>query len=221
MLVNTKQTIVFDFDGVIHSYKSGWRGTTVIPDEPVPGIKEAILQLREVGYNVAVVSTRCATYEGLTAVKQWLFDHDILVDEVCKEKPPAIVYIDDRAICFDGHPETLLEKISNFKPWNKVNREPVVSEFISGLRKDLPMLTKEGFKRHKPAYWQEVNYYNNMMMLCPKELMLTSLCGDFIHKYTTTDAELYDLVTEFLNKYDTGNFITYHENDDSHETKPL
>ena len=33
-----KQTVVFDFDGVIHSYKSGWRGASIIPDPPVPGI---------------------------------------------------------------------------------------------------------------------------------------------------------------------------------------
>ena len=51
----------------------------------------------------------------------YLGKHDLgkYVDMVCKEKPPAIVYIDDRAICFDGHPETLLSKIQNFKPWNK------------------------------------------------------------------------------------------------------
>lgn len=36
-----KQTVVFDFDGVIHSYTSGWKGETIIPDPPVPGIKEA------------------------------------------------------------------------------------------------------------------------------------------------------------------------------------
>ena len=116
---NFKPTVVFDFDGVIHSYKSGWCGIDVISDEPVEGIGPAISDIRNSGYRVVVVSTRCATYEGLTAVKQWLFDHDIIVDDVCKEKPPAIVYIDDRAICFDGHPETLLEKINNFKPWNK------------------------------------------------------------------------------------------------------
>lgn len=39
------------------------------------------------------------------------------------EKPPAIVYIDDRAICFDGNADTLLEKIKKFKPWNVKRRD--------------------------------------------------------------------------------------------------
>ena len=30
----TKQTVVFDFDGVIHSYISGWEGADVILDPP-------------------------------------------------------------------------------------------------------------------------------------------------------------------------------------------
>ena len=34
-----------------------------------------------------------------------------------KEKPPAIVYIDDRAICFDGNPHGLLDEIMAFEPW--------------------------------------------------------------------------------------------------------
>ena len=115
----SKQTVVFDFDGVIHSYSSGWKGAAVIADPPVPGIKEAIEEIRESGYEVVVVSTRCATPEGYGAVRAWLLDHDIEVDDVKMEKPPAIVYIDDRAICFDGNPTTLLGKIKSFKPWNK------------------------------------------------------------------------------------------------------
>ena len=37
-----KKTVVFDFDGVIHSYASGWKGTTCIPDPPVHGIEKAL-----------------------------------------------------------------------------------------------------------------------------------------------------------------------------------
>ena len=44
-----KPTVVFDFDGVIHSYTSGWKGTAEIPDPPVPGIGEAITKLRQLG----------------------------------------------------------------------------------------------------------------------------------------------------------------------------
>lgn len=115
------KTVVFDFDGVIHSYKSGWKGETVIPDEPVPGIKDSLRDIHKAGYEIVVVSSRCRTNEGMDAIHDWLLKYDLIkyVDLICKEKPPAIVYIDDRAICFDGHPETLLDKIQNFKPWNK------------------------------------------------------------------------------------------------------
>ena len=113
-----KLTVVFDFDGVIHSYRRGWMGETVIPDPPVPGIQEAIRDIRATGYyEVVVVSTRCKTNEGMKAVKKWLHDHDIIVDGVMQYKPPAVVYIDDRAIRFDGHPENLLHRIQTFKTW--------------------------------------------------------------------------------------------------------
>lgn len=113
-----KPTVVFDFDGVIHSYTSGWKGTTEIPDPPVPGIREAIEHIRLAGYRVVVVSARCMNKGGESAVRHYLLEHGITVDDVTGLKPAAICYVDDRAIYFDGHPETLLEKIVNFKPWN-------------------------------------------------------------------------------------------------------
>lgn len=113
-----KKTVVFDFDGVIHSYTSGWQGVTNIPDPPVPGIAKAIADIREADYEVVVVSTRTADPLGMQAVRSYLMLNRIEVDKVCAEKPPAIVYIDDRAICFDGHPDTLLSKINTFRPWN-------------------------------------------------------------------------------------------------------
>lgn len=110
------RTVVLDFDGVIHSYTSGWQGVDVIPDPPVKGIKKAIDEIRK-HYKVVVVSTRCFQEGGLEAVRSWLDNHDIVVDEVLAHKPPVIVYIDDRALTFDGDAKDLLNKIRNFKTW--------------------------------------------------------------------------------------------------------
>ena len=77
-----KQTVVFDFDGVIHSYTSGWKGVGVIPDPPVPGIKEAIDNIRAAGYEVVVVSTRYTSAEGRIALSHYLKQHHIEVDDI-------------------------------------------------------------------------------------------------------------------------------------------
>lgn len=114
-----KGTIVFDFDGVIHSYDTGsFKTNDYIPNEPVEGIKEAIDNIRNEGYEVVVVSARCSEESGRLAILDYLAKHEIKVDKVLRFKPPALCYIDDRAICFDGHSETLLDKIKNFKPWH-------------------------------------------------------------------------------------------------------
>lgn len=128
-----KQTVVFDFDGVIHSYTSGWKGATVIPDPPVPGIKEAIEKIRQL-YHVVVVSSRCSSSEGVTAIMDYLKANDIVVDDVVMEKPPAVVYIDDRAIRFNGDPSDLLNQIVSFKPWNAAGTCHDVAMQIEGFQ---------------------------------------------------------------------------------------
>ena len=65
------KTILLDFDGVIHSYTSGWKGAGVIPDPPVPG---AIDFLRICRGTLADAST---TIEELYA---WQFDGPSLRD---------------------------------------------------------------------------------------------------------------------------------------------
>ena len=73
-----RPTVVFDFDGVIHSYTSGWQGSdALIPDPPVPGIKGAIDHIRAAGYRVVVVSTRCRSVEGQYAIAQWLRENPV------------------------------------------------------------------------------------------------------------------------------------------------
>lgn len=118
-----KPTVVFDFDGVINSYASGWKGIDIIPDPPVEGIRDAIDEIRCMGYKVVVVSTRCADPEGLAAVMMYLSNYGFIVDGVMAEKPPAICYIDDRAICFDGDASSLPEKVKNFKNWIEIEKD--------------------------------------------------------------------------------------------------
>ena len=124
-----KGTIVFDFDGVIHSYISGWQGVDRADDPPVKGIKESIDKIRNEGYEVIVVSTRCAQDKGINTVTDYLDKYDIKVDKVMAHKPPALVYIDDRAITFDGNSLSLLYKIKTFIPWTR--NENLIKKFVS------------------------------------------------------------------------------------------
>jgi hypothetical protein len=113
-----KPIIIFDFDGVVHSYKSGWKGAAIIPDPEVEGIREAIEEIRK-EFQVVIVSSRCYQEGGIEAIKKFLADNNIVVDDVTHEKPPAFLTIDDRCICFDGDSKSLLSKIKAFKPWHR------------------------------------------------------------------------------------------------------
>ena len=119
-----RPTVCFDFDGVIHSYTSGWKGADVIPDPPVSGIRMALKSFKDNGYTVYVCTTRCETIKGRNAVMRYLHEHVLMqyVDFVTGSKPPAIAYIDDRAIQFDGHPENLLQQVENLTPWYEKNK---------------------------------------------------------------------------------------------------
>lgn len=125
-----KPILCLDFDGVIHSYSSGWKGADVIPDPPVPG---AIAFMREAvkRFRVAIYSSRSGQPGGIQAMGEWLGFH--VLDERLSdqedlawasaiewptEKPAAMVTLDDRAITFTGTWPTL-DALATFKPWNK------------------------------------------------------------------------------------------------------
>lgn len=109
-----RRTICLDFDGVIHSYRSGWCGAEVIPDPPIHGTQEAIARLRK-RYRVVVHSARCATDAGFEAVRAWLLRHKVEVDDVCRFKPPAAIYVDDRAVPFRGDWQQTIADIHEFR----------------------------------------------------------------------------------------------------------
>lgn len=113
-----KKILLFDFDGVIHSYISKWQGHNIIPDEPVEGIKETIDKLKE-EYQIYIYSSRCEYDSGIQAIEEWCDKYNIYYDEVCNRKPPAYLTIDDRAICFNGNCGKLLDDIKDFQVWNR------------------------------------------------------------------------------------------------------
>ncbi|MEM6474147.1 MAG: hypothetical protein AAF802_31710 [Planctomycetota bacterium] len=109
-----RRTVCLDFDGVIHSYRSPWCGAEIIPDPPIHGSREAIAELRQ-RYRVVVHSARCATEEGTQAVRAYLATHGIQVDDVCRFKPPASIYVDDRGLRFEGDWQETRRAIDAFR----------------------------------------------------------------------------------------------------------
>lgn len=69
----TKPTLCLDFDGVLHSYSSGWKGASTIPDEPVDGAGAYLLTAVQ-HFNVAIFSSRSKSILGRRAMKYWLRD---------------------------------------------------------------------------------------------------------------------------------------------------
>jgi hypothetical protein len=151
----SKPILCFDFDGVIHSYSSGWQGPRKIPDPPVAGALEYLVEALDF-FDVQIFSSRSRYIGGRRAMRKWLEHHyraiapswektpvwlrhviaktsfaDPWPDEVNfaikqlvkqygfpKDKPPAMVTLDDRAMTFDGHwPQ--FKDLLTFQPWYK------------------------------------------------------------------------------------------------------
>jgi hypothetical protein len=125
----SKPILCLDFDGVIHSYSSGWKGAAVIPDPPVEGAIAFMLAALH-HFDVVIFSSRSNQPGGIAAMKAWLYanaggayrespDGPGIEDvRFVTDKPPAQVTIDDRALTFNGSCPSI-ESLKAFKPWNK------------------------------------------------------------------------------------------------------
>jgi hypothetical protein len=127
--MSRKPILCLDFDGVIHSYSSGWKGADVIPDPPVDGAIAFMLgALRH--FDVVIFSSRSNQPGGIAAMSRWLREHaggcwyetpdgpgleDV---RFTTDKPSAMVTIDDRALTFDGTWPDFATLLA-FQPWNK------------------------------------------------------------------------------------------------------
>lgn len=116
-----KPILCLDFDGVLHSYASGWQGAENIPDPPVAGAGAFIVDASEI-FEVHVYSSRSHQEGGIDAMRDWCrryFGKEITsLLHFPKHKPSALITLDDRAKTFMGvWPEVRV--LRDFKPWNK------------------------------------------------------------------------------------------------------
>lgn len=108
--LRTPPTVAVDFDGVLNLY-DGWVDEDHYA-QPRPGLGEFLYGIEQRGFAVVIHTTR-----SVSGVWQWLKDQEVdgFVTDVSNEKPPAIAYIDDRAICFRGDFETTLQELGQFR----------------------------------------------------------------------------------------------------------
>lgn len=110
-LDNPRRPIVcVDLNGVLDAY-TGWR-TPEHWDPPRDGARAFLEALRAGGFDVVVFTTRHSA-----GVWKWLRQHGLaeFVGAVTRRKPPAHVFVDDRAVCFRGDFGETLKQVQSFK----------------------------------------------------------------------------------------------------------
>src|SRR5579864_8496977 len=103
-LAGRKPILCLDFDGVCHSYTSGWKGAAVIPDDYVEGLFE-FLEAAKVHFEIHIFSSRSNHQGGKEAMIDWFYrmrklwrerggmppENTPLSIQFPNEKPPAFV----------------------------------------------------------------------------------------------------------------------------------
>lgn len=134
----SKRTLCLDFDGVIHSYTSGWSRANHVADPVTPGFVVWLMRA-DLYFTISIFSSRSHQPGGKEAMKNYVWS------AICKEldvnghpdesdyaiklfdrlqwpdvKPSAFITIDDRALTFTGDWRDFEPRdLGSFQPWNK------------------------------------------------------------------------------------------------------
>jgi hypothetical protein len=113
-MLKNKKILCVDFDGVIHSDTSGWKGDEIVSGTPVNGALKWLWKATQ-WFDVQIYSSRSKNPKALAAIKKWMIEHSLIEfgpdHPMCgdtpheeypitfaHEKPPAFLTIDDRAL---------------------------------------------------------------------------------------------------------------------------
>jgi hypothetical protein len=123
------KTICVDFDGVIHSYTSGWKGPRTIPDPPVPGALEWIATMaQEPGFKIAIYSSRSRYFGARFVMRRWLIREMIKLCPSYETSPRPL--------------KDAIAKVAFADPWDDERRW--------GIKR---LVDRIDFPTRKPAAW--------------------------------------------------------------------
>lgn len=146
-----KKRIGLDFDGVLHSYTSGFTGIEPL-DPPVPGAVAFVNWLVEQNYEIHIFTARLSQLSDLRkdnleehreAVRMWLVKWGFPVKDISSisgQKPAADVFIDDNGYRFDGDFLKVIDGINSgvlLKPWFEKTKGAI------SLRNEIDRLSSE------------------------------------------------------------------------------
>lgn len=107
---DSRRVICIDLDGVLNVFDE-WKGSEFF-HPPRPGAAGFLERLNRAGFKVALFTVRWHEW-----ARAWLEENGLsqYVEIVTNRKIPAHVYLDDRAVCFEGDFNEAYEKILNFR----------------------------------------------------------------------------------------------------------
>jgi hypothetical protein len=115
--------IMIDLDGVLARF-DGWAVNANKIGVPVPGAVEAVKLLSQ-KYRIVIFTARAFRgwfngryYNDQTgAVRRWLELYKIPYYDITYCKIPALIYIDDRSLTFEGDWPDMIERINSYREW--------------------------------------------------------------------------------------------------------
>lgn len=99
-----KKVVFVDLDGTICSEEKTFERPLATP---LPGAREALQRMRREGHTIIIWTAR--GWEQYRVSKDWLDRYEIPYDQILMGKPIASIFIDDRAVRFEGWDRDYLE----------------------------------------------------------------------------------------------------------------
>jgi hydroxymethylpyrimidine pyrophosphatase-like HAD family hydrolase len=116
------KTVAFDLDGTVLEYDEGMAEADQF-GSPIPGMVSEMRKLWKDGWKIIIWTCRPRSQEMVDHLNNHRIPfHEINVNTSMFHASPKIyadVYVDDRAISFNGDTEGLARRVKEHQPWNK------------------------------------------------------------------------------------------------------